>query len=146
MAVKICPKCKESNKENATSCINCGESLVNVDSIGVADDEKVIKTVLDRCPHCDKRLNGSFKKCPYCGNDLTKTNNRYYAVNHGASGDVGIYILSFFIPLAGIIIGAIWLASNDKQEEGGTAIGLAVAGIAIGAMVYAIAVSSALFG
>lgn len=141
MAVKICPKCGESNKENATSCIECGESLLSINSVGVSDKDKRVKIGYERCPHCDKKLDGSPLKCPYCGTDLSrKSTNRYYAVNRGSNkgGNVGIYILSVLIPLVGLIIGAIWLSSDDKKEEGGTAIALAVVGMVLCIIICAI--------
>ena len=50
-----------------------------------------------------------------------KHEEKYYATkpqNNTVGDNNGINILSFLIPLAGIIIGSIRLASDNKKEEG----------------------------
>ena len=74
--------------------------------------------------------------CPFCGYDLTSNEgDRFdFSLEEKTSkpNNIGIYILSFLIPLVGIIIGAIWLASDDKKENGGKAIFFSILGIVVG--------------
>lgn len=142
MAVKICEKCGESNPENATTCLSCGESLVNVKSIGVANDKKFVTQTPERCPNCDRSIVGEHSVCPHCGFNFSKKEDFvHYEIKSDypkSNPNTGIYILSFLIPLAGIIIGAIWLSSDDKKEGGKTAMTWAIIGIVVGVVLSAI--------
>ena len=140
MAVKECPKCKESNKAEAKTCFNCGTSLVNVELKGLSETDKASQygniTRKDRkCPFCEKLYDNSYTKCPICGTLLEeKTEKVYYAVPKSSGGNIGIYILSFLIPIAGLIIGAIWLANG--KSDGGVCIALSIAGMILGGIGY----------
>lgn len=140
MAVKVCTKCGELNNLNATSCISCGASLINASITGVSEDEKKLESQVKHCPVCDRVLSGDVSACPHCGAALSKIKERqYYATNSQSSvGNIGIYVLSFLIPLVGIIVGAIWLANSDRKEDGVTALALAILGIIVSAVVMGI--------
>lgn len=142
MAVKECPKCKESNKAEAKTCFNCGTSLVNVELKGMSEDDK--KSIYGNfdfalknrfCPSCEKYYEKKYTQCPNCGTLLEeKTEKVYYAVPKSSGGNIGIYILSFLIPIAGLIIGAIWLANG--KSDGGVCIALSIAGMIFGGIGY----------
>lgn len=139
MAIKVCSKCRENNLESSMICVSCGSSLSNAKIVGVADSEKFAKPIPERCPQCDKKITGKPVMCTHCGYNLvTKDEDRYdYSTLDNIPSrhkNTGIYILSFIIPLVGIIIGAIWLASDDKQDIGKVAITYAIIGIFVGSI------------
>ena len=136
MAIKICEKCGTENPENTIYCNSCGASLSNTKITGVSENQKFIKPRPERCPNCDKVIANRPVLCPLCGYDLTSNEgDRFdFSLEEKTSkpNNIGIYILSFLIPLVGIIIGAIWLASDDKKENGGKAIFFSILGIVVG--------------
>lgn len=136
MAIKVCKKCGAENSENDVYCNSCSASLADAKTIGVSDDEKFNKPRPERCPRCDKQITGRPVLCPFCGFDISSNEDDRYDFSisdePAHSKNIGIYILSFIIPLIGIIIGAIWLSNDDKKEEGRKAIFYAILGIVVG--------------
>lgn len=139
MAKKICPVCNEMNAEDAKLCISCGKNLMEVKSIGISEEQKENMTQnynsLYSCSICGKVNNGS-KICPECGGRCYVSKSQYETPTYESKKDTvscGIYILSFFIPLVGIIIGSIWLASDDsnKKENGKSVLITAIISILI---------------
>ena len=125
MAKKVCPKCNEMNEENAKVCVVCGNSLKDVYILGIPEKSKdsIILNHSYSCSICGKIVSSKIKVCPNCGGICVESKNKYkppiYATKNN-NVPFGIYILSFLIPLAGIIIGAIWIADDDitKKDNG----------------------------
>ncbi len=135
MAIKICEKCGTENPENTIYCNSCGASLSNTKITGVSENQKFVKPRPERCPNCDKLITNRPVLCPFCGYDLTSNKEDRFDFSpeeKPSKSNIGIYILSFFIPLIGIIVGAIWLASDDKKDDGSKTIFFAILGIVIG--------------
>ena len=71
------------------------------------------------CVTCGRSIQWDANVCPYCGHDYRL--GAYPSQQSQSSGMGGmryvLYILSFFIPLAGIIIGLVLLVTS-KDEDG----------------------------
>lgn len=69
------------------------------------------------CNWCNREIPENSNNCPYCGTVLNSTNNNSY-VNIPESkeekANIGLAILSWFIPLAGLII---YLVKKDKEPK-----------------------------
>lgn len=68
------------------------------------------------CVQCGRAIGWDVNVCPYCGKDY-----RVQAVAPAAHDTVGtgmkifLYLLSFFIPIIGFIIGAIYYTKPDPD-------------------------------
>lgn len=56
---------------------------------------------MKKCNYCNSEVEDSAKYCPHCGNGNCFTNS-------GDEKSIGLTILSFFIPLIGLIFFCIW--------------------------------------
>ena len=139
MAKKVCPNCNEMNGENAKVCIVCGNSLKDVHILGISEKSKenIILNHSYLCLVCGRSVDSKTKICPSCGGVCTESKSRYESSTYYTTKDndvsFGIYILSFLIPLAGIIIGAIWIADDDisKKDNGKSVLTTAIVSILI---------------
>lgn len=63
------------------------------------------------CHQCGKDI-GESKFCPYCGASMNPENNQYQPINQvvkeNDQSHFGFALLSFFIPVAGIVLYCIW--------------------------------------
>lgn len=71
------------------------------------------------CPKCDALLSSKYEECPYC--NYTFKDEDYYntiqtPTNNSSKGSSNtvLYIVSFLIPLIGIILGLIYIAKDDE--------------------------------
>ncbi|OAB44985.1 zinc ribbon domain-containing protein [Paenibacillus antarcticus] len=133
MAVKICSKCGESNRENATVCVVCSNTLSPKDMQGTLDSEKeysgvLLNVVKDKsqrttCAHCKEQIEYGSTKCKYCGKPVTKspahkviyTSDEY--LPDRSSVNLMLFISTFFIPFVGIIVGGILAYAEDKDKQ-----------------------------
>lgn len=131
MAVKSCPKCNEDNSATSSLCLNCGTSLGKCEVIGSTKEPnysyfgKNGDTVI--CPTCRETLPAKARNCKFCGEFIAKTVNQASAKSGRCSSKIKyancnilLYISTFILPFAGIIVGGILTASDDtyKQEFG----------------------------
>lgn len=85
-----------------------------------------------KCKWCNQELQGNSQYCPYCG-QATNNNNQQYKQNNSyqyqnyeqqnkkSEANVWLAILSFFIPLAGLII---FLVKKDNDPQTAKASGI----------------------
>ncbi|NIK75300.1 ribosomal protein L40E [Paenibacillus castaneae] len=127
MASKICSNCGESNSESAFLCIQCSGSLKDSEVVGTPNSLKTFKAI-DReriCSHCNEKLGANDSKCKYCGTVYTKkTSGSSYLPSDGyaSSGNFGcatvlLFIVTFFIPIVGLIVGGIFALNDDPEKQ-----------------------------
>lgn len=75
------------------------------------------------CSNCGSKLNGDVKFCPNCGKEVLNSNttNQISDKNNDEKVNVGLVILSFIIPLAGLII---FLTKKDNEPKTAKASGI----------------------
>lgn len=126
MAIKICAKCNEDNKENAAACIKCNTPLDGAQLIGTLDSEKNFAVSTngssDICRKCNERVEPGALKCRYCGTVL-KAAPRPFGVYRGSSdntnlaGIVLLFVAAILIPLVGLIVGGIYVLHDDPDKQ-----------------------------
>lgn len=77
------------------------------------------------CPGCGNRISSNSVVCPYCGVQVGYMQT-YERKTNGTA--IAAIILSFFIPLIGLILGGIGLKKSHKLNDGR---GLSIAAIVI---------------
>lgn len=133
-------------------------SLEEMDLIKKYYESKMQKYIKDNlpksinCPKCDAENNISNSECEYCGCHLD-TSIYYDKLTQQSLGqckdeeydntktnDISLfrYIISFFIPLVGFIMGAIMLASknDDVNSSGRTCIIIGLISMIISFIIY----------
>lgn len=103
--MRTCPKCGELNGDNNERCYKCNTF------IGAVEQGK------KRCPKCDIAYPASKKYCDVCGESLLSsqvTSNKQYS-NTYDSTPVWMLIISFLIPIVGIILGCIKVSQKDND-------------------------------
>ena len=145
MAVKICEKCGESNRENASVCVVCSTSLAHAAVQGTLNEDKTFEGSLignkkqnggQPCSSCGERLAPGAIACKYCGKPVTRTprKNTYYddSSHYEEPGESSILlvcvtvllaIVTIFIPLIGLIVGGV-VAFNQNDTKKLIGIGL----------------------
>ncbi|MET3847747.1 MULTISPECIES: zinc ribbon domain-containing protein [Paenibacillus] len=131
MAVKICPKCGESNPEQAWTCVRCGSSLQNAEVAGTPDADKGAGISLGRdeniCPACGEQLEPGARKCKFCGTTIYKKPAApiYEEPDEdpfrpSAVSIILLILATVVFPPAGLIIGgvAVVLGDPDKRIAG----------------------------
>ena len=127
MAKKVCKKCGEDNWASASMCVVCGESLKSCEIVG--ENTEAIDGVSGKriCSQCGEEIKVNSTNCPYCGGFVSKVkkSNKVpmscYQNEKNDKSNVLIYILSFLIPLVGLIWGGIFLMKEDSyKKESGT--------------------------
>lgn len=137
MALKNCIKCNTDNKPDAVICINCGSSLKDSTIIG----ESKTDTNISYCPNCKEKLKSNSRNCSNCGTFIAKTNTTaYYSPNISqyvkrnrsnyseykksysyANSDESIkallYIITFLMPVIGLIIGGVYTSSENPEKQ-----------------------------
>jgi hypothetical protein len=68
------------------------------------------------CVSCGRSIEFDANACPYCGYDFRPVLDVAYDPI-GTNMRILYYLLSFFIGLAGIIIGAIYMAKPDPEHQ-----------------------------
>jgi len=131
VAVKICNKCGESNRENATVCVVCSNTLSPKDMQGTLDSEKeysgVLLNVKDKsqrttCAHCKEQIEYGSTKCKYCGKPVTKSpaHKVFYTSDEylpdRSSVIILLYISTLIMPFVGLIVGGM-LAYEDDMDK-----------------------------
>lgn len=65
------------------------------------------------CPNCGKEINGNEQYCDVCGCQLDANRNApiqpaYSSTNSVDEKSIGFNILSFFIPIVGLVLYLVW--------------------------------------
>lgn len=121
--MKRCPKCNELNGDNSTQCYKCQTIFPRVDN----SYQKV-------CPHCGITYSSKYERCRECGSYLsvvTDTGKEIEKAMKSDSSNCLLYVLSFLLPIVGIILGIVYIAKNE-EELGRTLLMIAAIPIVIG--------------
>lgn len=119
--VMKCQHCGKENPEAEAFCRHCGRELQQMGP--------------RKCVTCGRSISWDALVCPYCGKDY-----RYQAYSEVPKGPLMssgmktlLYILSFFIPIVGIIVGAIYRTKpeDEYKEVGKTCIVLGIVSFVI---------------
>ena len=120
----ICPNCESHNAK--PYCNDCDCSIPN--SSFIEEEETIIQQKII-CSACGRAVEGKRTNCPHCGELLLKGTSYKTSFSNGssshshASGSYIVhYIISVLIPLAGFIMGAIYLTKKDESHVGVTCI------------------------
>lgn len=91
------------------------------------------------CKHCGKEVNENAVICPNCGiaTDKYYKTSSYAPAQKNTMALVG-FILSFFVPLVGLILSIIGYKNAQKPEYLGDGKSMSVAGIIISAIYLAV--------
>jgi hypothetical protein len=92
------------------------------------------------CVGCGRAIAWDANVCPYCGHDYRVQMAPAMAQPQISEGmKILFYILSFLIPIVGIIIGVVYYSKADPESKhvGKMCIILAVVGILIGVICWA---------
>ncbi len=96
------------------------------------------------CKFCGKEIADEAVMCPHCGSMLTARPTPPPAAAESNWMAIVGFILSFFIPIAGLVLSIF--GKNRAREMGGTGETLAKAGIVISAILIGLTVLSAILG
>lgn len=136
------------------TCPNCNSSLSNAEIVETDETAHAKGAPKDICPKCGSKLKVGVRNCPDCGEFLAigktweqKRRSGNYYTNNGSSNTF-LYVLSFLIPLVGIIAGAIFLTNSDesKKSAGKTCVILGLVGPALYVILIVILFSTLLAG
>ena len=120
MSNKICSNCGEINSSSLMTCSNCSSSLVNTK---ITDGYKELQIIQKTtCPECGVKIKEGTRNCKHCGAFIAKTQTSYTTnkqSSYTTSNHDGCftYMISFIIPLVGIIVGAIYLTNDDSTKK-----------------------------
>lgn len=129
----ICPNCESRNAK--PYCNDCDCSIPN--SSFIEEEETIIQQKII-CSACGRTVEGKRTNCPHCGELLlkgtsykTSFGNGSSSMSHASGSYIVQYIISVLIPLAGFIMGAIYLTKKDESHVGVTCIILGFVSFAI---------------
>jgi predicted RNA-binding Zn-ribbon protein involved in translation (DUF1610 family) len=99
-----CPNCGFENPDTAAFCSSCGKEMK---SIGTRN-----------CVSCGRSIAWNANVCPYCGKDYRIQAYAQPPQPLISSGmKVLLYIISVLIPIAGIIIGAVYYTKPEEEYK-----------------------------
>lgn len=124
--VAKCPNCGADNPDGYTNCSSCRAELGRPAAHTSAGDR--------RCVACGRELAWDANVCPYCGRDYRIRLPSVREEEPVSSGmKIVLYLVSFFVPLAGFIIGAIYYVKpgQEYKKVGKVCIILAIVSVVI---------------
>lgn len=149
----ICKNCNSQIQDDSVVCPICGAPVEGASLHEESDEFKEYRSGNPNvgasnavfCSNCGARLPQSAVVCPYCGTPTMRTYYQapgYTPQKAEKSNDLAIagFILSFFLPLVGLILSAIGLAKSKKPEFNGNGRGLAIAGVVLSSVFIVIAI------
>lgn len=107
-----CPACQEKNPVANNYCRSCG-NLLKTSLVGETQT----------CPFCKQIVADTDYNCPHCGRKI-----RAKPLSTTLMHQLGIYLLSVFLPPLGLWPGFKYLRQSDRKHK---AIGLAAIGLTI---------------
>lgn len=137
MVVK-CPGCGADNPDGYTNCSSCRAEL------GRVAPQAPAPTGSRRCVACGRELAWDANVCPYCGRDYRFPHPQMMRKEEPVSTGMKIllYLVSFFIPLAGFVVGAIYYTKEGEEYK---RIGKFCIILAILSILLSIAMAAALY-
>ena len=116
-----CPNCGYENPEGTTFCRCCGKDLqmrqAPAPSASTVPISSPSTQTARRCVSCGRSIPWNANVCPYCGHDYRI--QMYPSPTESISDGLKIvfYILSFLIPIVGIIIGIVLYSRPDPESK-----------------------------
>src|SRR3989339_376739 len=102
LGMVTCAKCGVENPDEANTCRMCGNTL---------------GTGMRHCVSCGRSIDWNVNVCPYCGHDFRIVLQDVAKMTMSTGIKVLLYIVSILIPIAGIIIGVVFLLRDDPEEK-----------------------------
>lgn len=100
-----CPKCKELNGNDRSTCYKCGTKLP--ETARNSTSRRIF------CPNCGMSNPAKAVSCSSCGSRLERPRITTYSSD--SESHTWLYVLSFLIPLLGIILGCISYAKGEND-------------------------------
>lgn len=100
--MRTCQKCGELNGNTNVRCWKCNTFL------GTVENRRKI------CPKCGALYSFQKETCEECGTRLSVYDGSSEE-HKSQSGNGWLYVLSFFIPLVGIILGCVYIAKDEDE-------------------------------
>ena len=111
MVVK-CPECGADNPDGYANCSSCRAEL------GRVAVQAPVPTGSRRCVACGRGLAWDANVCPYCGRDYRFPHPMTLREEPVSTGmKVLLYLVSFLVPLAGFVIGAIYYTKEGEEYK-----------------------------
>ncbi|MDQ2087896.1 hypothetical protein RBH29_15805 [Herbivorax sp. ANBcel31] len=102
--MKTCSKCGELNGNGRNDCWKCSTSL----------KENTYKKI---CTKCGLLYSHKAEMCEQCSGRLSVySGDSYYTTSSGSDIGCWMYVVSFFVPIIGIILGCIYIARGEDDE------------------------------
>ena len=101
-----CPSCGADNPSESRTCFRCNAILTSTE-VGRSR----------HCISCGRTISWDANVCPYCGHDFRAPQITQVIEPISSGMKILFYILSFLIPLAGFIIGAIYWTKPDEPSK-----------------------------
>ena len=105
-----CAGCGVDIPEESAFCPACGRK-----TDGSAKNRS--DQPMSRCPSCGRSIQPEFMACPYCGLSFVPGYATAPAAFISSGKRIGLYLLSILIPLAGLIVGAMYLSKKDDVSK-----------------------------
>lgn len=110
-AIMICPHCKrENSNEDATFCSYCRQPIGEGQPEGF--QQSVYQQPVVYCSNCANPCHPNAVVCTKCGLPLLK--NNMVAADEAT---MGLKVLSFLIPLIGLVLYCVNVSSNPKSAK-----------------------------
>jgi len=98
--MRICPKCFEINGDNNSTCWKCKTFIGEVSTGNI--HRKI-------CPKCGIIYKHNVNICSECGGTLAVYDDQQ---NVTTESGCWMYIIAFFIPLIGVVLGLIYILDS----------------------------------
>jgi predicted RNA-binding Zn-ribbon protein involved in translation (DUF1610 family) len=120
-----CPNCGYENPEGATFCNFCGKTIAPAPAARPPQPSSYQPvsppSTVERprqCVSCGRSIPWAANVCPYCGHDYRVPIYNYPQQETLSSGMRALlYIISFLIPIAGIILGIVYYVKPDPEMK-----------------------------
>jgi len=120
-----CPNCGYENPDGATFCNFCGKAIASAPAAPapqlssyqpISPSSPVERP--RQCVSCGRSIPWTANVCPYCGHDYRVPTYNYPQQETLSSGMRALmYIISFLVPIAGIVLGIIYYVKPDPEMK-----------------------------
>ncbi len=115
-----CPNCGSENLDYSYYCGSCSKELPRTDAgwKGMPAQAPPPASGSRFCPSCGRSIQFDANVCPYCGHDF-RWSTQPMQRSEPISGmmRVLLYLVSAFVPIAGIIVGIIFILKPEPDYK-----------------------------